>query len=224
MSDNKQTVGFLERVPLFQGLTARQLEPIARRMVERSFPAGATIVTQGTGGEGFFVVVSGKAEAIRERADGTKAVVNTFGAYDFFGELALLDEGLRTASVVALRASVVLRTPRAELQPTMTAEPAFFDAVTRTVAAAQRALVDRIDALADGDAEARLARLFDGLASRYGTTIGDAPFVALPLRRDEIASMIGVTTETASRITARWTRERRLRATRDGILWRKALS
>lgn len=102
MSDNKQTVGFLERVPLFQGLTARQLEPIARRMVERSFPAGAPIVTQGTGGEGFFVVVSGKAEAIRERADGTKAVVNTFGAYDFFGELALLDEGLRTASVVAL--------------------------------------------------------------------------------------------------------------------------
>lgn len=100
MSDIKTTVGFLERVPLFAGLSARQLEPIARRMVERSYPAGATIVSQGAGGEGFFVVVSGHAEAIRERSDGVKAVVNTFGPLDFFGELALLDDGLRTASVV----------------------------------------------------------------------------------------------------------------------------
>lgn len=101
MSDIKQTVGFLERVPLFQGLSARQLEPIARRMVERSYPAGAAIVTQGTGGEGFFVVVAGKAEAVRQRTDGSSAVVNAFGPMDFFGELALLDDGLRTASVVA---------------------------------------------------------------------------------------------------------------------------
>ncbi len=105
MSDIKQTVGFLERVPLFAGLSARQLEPIARRMIERSYPAGATIVSQGAGGEGFFVIVSGRAEAVRERNDGAKAVVNTFGPLDFFGELALLDDGLRTASVMATEAT-----------------------------------------------------------------------------------------------------------------------
>ena len=55
---------------------------------------------QGQGGEGFFIVTSGEAEAIRERTDGAKVVVNTFGATDFFGELALLDDGLRTASVI----------------------------------------------------------------------------------------------------------------------------
>jgi CRP/FNR family transcriptional regulator len=48
-----------------------------------------------------FIIVAGRAEAIRERVDGTKVVVNTFGPTDFFGELALLDEGARTASVVA---------------------------------------------------------------------------------------------------------------------------
>ncbi len=106
MSDIKTTVGFLERVPLFAGLSAKQLEPIARRMVERSYPAGATIVSQGAGGEGFFVVVSGHAEAIRERSDGVKAQVNTFGPLDFFGELALLDDGLRTASVVTTEPTV----------------------------------------------------------------------------------------------------------------------
>ena len=101
MSDLKQTVGFLQKVPLFQSLNNRQLELLAKRMVERQYDGGQSIVTQGRGGEGFFVVVSGKAEAFRERSDGDKVPVNTFGPTDFFGELALLDDGLRTASVIA---------------------------------------------------------------------------------------------------------------------------
>jgi CRP/FNR family transcriptional regulator, cyclic AMP receptor protein len=101
MSDLKQTIGFLHQVPLFQGLKNHQLENLARRMVERVYAVGQPIVTQGSGGEGFFLVVSGKAAAYRERSDGVKVEVNTFDPTDFFGELALLDDGLRTASVVA---------------------------------------------------------------------------------------------------------------------------
>src|SRR6185503_19597258 len=102
MSDLKQTVGFLQNVPLFHGLNNRHLELLAKRMVDRHYAAGQPIVTQGHGGEGFFVIVSGKAEAYRERSDGEKVTVNNFGPTDFFGELALLDEGLRTASVIAV--------------------------------------------------------------------------------------------------------------------------
>lgn len=105
MADLKEIVGFLNKVPLFQGLKSRQLEVLAKRFVEREYAAGQNIVTQGQGGEGFFIVVSGKAEAIRQRSDGDKTVVNTFGPMDFFGELALLDDGLRTASVVASEAT-----------------------------------------------------------------------------------------------------------------------
>jgi CRP-like cAMP-binding protein len=101
MNDLKQTVGFLENVPLFHGLNNRQLERLGKRMIERQYTAGQPIVSQGQGGEGIFVVVSGKAEAFRQRADGEKVPVNAFGPTDFFGELALLDDGLRTASVVA---------------------------------------------------------------------------------------------------------------------------
>jgi CRP-like cAMP-binding protein len=101
MNDLKQTVGFLQNVPLFQNLNNRQLEHLARRLVDRRYAAGQPIVTQGHGGEGFFVIVSGKAEAFRQRADGEKVTVNTFRPTDFFGELALLDDGPRTASVIA---------------------------------------------------------------------------------------------------------------------------
>ena len=101
MTDLKQTTGFLQKVPLFQSLNPRQLEPLAKRMLEREYAAEQHIVTQDKAGEGFFVIVSGKAQAIRQRSDGVQVPVNTFGPTDFFGELALLDDGLRTASVIA---------------------------------------------------------------------------------------------------------------------------
>lgn len=101
MLDSEQTIGFLERVPLFAGLNHRQLEALGKRFVERSYAPGESIVTQGQGGEGLFVIVSGKADAVRERADGAKVEVSAFGPTDFFGEIALLDDGLRTASVIA---------------------------------------------------------------------------------------------------------------------------
>ncbi len=108
MNDVKQISSFLQKVPLFRGLDTRHREHFARRFVQRQFEAGRMMVTQGQGGEGFFVIVSGKADVILERSDGTKAVVNTFGPMDFFGELALLDDGLRTASVVATEATLCL--------------------------------------------------------------------------------------------------------------------
>jgi len=101
MINIEKTIGFLQKVPLFQGLKKRQLELLAKRFVEREYATSQEIVTQGQGGEGFFIIISGKAEALRQRSDGTHVVVNTFGPTDFFGELALLDDALRTATVKA---------------------------------------------------------------------------------------------------------------------------
>jgi len=105
MANVKETIGFIHKVPLFQGLNKRQLERLAKRFVDREYAAEQAIVTQNRGGEGFFVIVSGGARAIRQRSDGTQSVVNTFGPTDFFGELALLDDGLRTATVVTTEAT-----------------------------------------------------------------------------------------------------------------------
>ena len=108
MSDLKQIVGFLHKVPLFQGLNNRQYEHLAKRMVERTYDAGQAIVNQDQGGEGFFIIVSGRAEAFRERSDGVKVTVNDFASTDYFGELALLDDGLRTATVITTEPTACL--------------------------------------------------------------------------------------------------------------------
>ena len=96
----QERIQFLSQVPLFAGLKERQLQRLDSRFVSRTYQPGRDIVTQGKGGAGLFILVSGAAEAIRMRSDGSKVLVNTFGPTDFFGELALLDDEPRTASVV----------------------------------------------------------------------------------------------------------------------------
>lgn len=109
MTSAEQRKMFLSNVPLFTELKDRQLLRLAERMVERTYAAGDVIVKQGQGGEGFYVITSGKAEATRERSDGEKVLVNNFGPTDFFGELALLDEeGIRTASIVVTEPTTCL--------------------------------------------------------------------------------------------------------------------
>ena len=112
MSRDEEIVGIIKEVPLFAGLGRRQLGSLARIFVERKCETNEVIVPQGRDGYGFFVVASGAAKAVRERGDGTEVIVNTFGPGDFFGELALLDSGPRTASVIATEPTHCLILPR----------------------------------------------------------------------------------------------------------------
>lgn len=100
MAKPDDNVDFLVSIPLFHGLNNKQLKQLAHRFVPRSYEAGKNIVTQGRGGEGMFVMISGRAEAVVESSDGAKNKVNEFGPRDFFGEVAMLDDGPRTASVI----------------------------------------------------------------------------------------------------------------------------
>ncbi len=86
----------LQRVPLFSGLDPRELETIARTVHERTFNAGDAVASEGEGGVGFFVIREGQAKV---EVGGNE--VRTLGPGDHFGEIALITEGPRTATVTA---------------------------------------------------------------------------------------------------------------------------
>jgi hypothetical protein len=75
----REILRFIQVVPLFQGFYSRQKDNLAKRFVEREYKVGEKIVTQGLGGEGFFILIKGHADAFRTRADGTQMQVNSFG-------------------------------------------------------------------------------------------------------------------------------------------------
>ena len=101
MVDIDLQIQMLSQVPLFAELNKRQLKEIAHRLTSRTYKKDEVIIAQGKGGQGLFILVEGEAEAIRTQPNGDNVKVNEFDETDFFGELALLDEGLRTASVIA---------------------------------------------------------------------------------------------------------------------------
>jgi CRP/FNR family transcriptional regulator, cyclic AMP receptor protein len=87
----------LRKVSLFEGLSDRELEAVARAAKERRFDTGDTVVVEGEGGVGFFVVAEGTA---RVESRGTR--LGTISRGGSFGEVALLDDvGRRSATVIA---------------------------------------------------------------------------------------------------------------------------
>ena len=89
-------VAVLQRVPLFVDLTRREVQQIARLFKARRFSEGQTVIQEGSGGAAFFVIESGEATVV---VAGKRR--RTLKAGDYFGEIALLDAGTRTATITA---------------------------------------------------------------------------------------------------------------------------
>jgi CRP-like cAMP-binding protein len=89
-------VAALKRSPLFEGLAKKQLALLARLTDDLEFPAGSVLCKEGERGREFFVVIEGEAEVTR----GGKHLA-TIGSGEFFGEIALLERVVRTATVTA---------------------------------------------------------------------------------------------------------------------------
>jgi CRP/FNR family cyclic AMP-dependent transcriptional regulator len=87
----------LRRVPLFDGMDDKHLKRLGESFTERPFTAGQELVTEGSGGVGFFVIESGEAHVSVEGESRRE-----LGPGAYFGEIALIDGGLRTATVTAV--------------------------------------------------------------------------------------------------------------------------
>jgi CRP-like cAMP-binding protein len=94
---NEERRTWMERVPLFRGCSDESLNRLAERMGEIEFEAGQHIVTKGQVGNGLYILMSGKARI--QKGDDVIAVLEPT---DFFGELAVLDQQPRSATVIAI--------------------------------------------------------------------------------------------------------------------------
>lgn len=98
---------FLKRVSWFEDLDQRSLDAIANAAVEQTYQPGQLIMRQGDTGVGAFIIRSGRVEVVQDK-DGHETTLVTLGPGDVVGEMALLDEFPRSASVRAVEATVAL--------------------------------------------------------------------------------------------------------------------
>jgi CRP/FNR family cyclic AMP-dependent transcriptional regulator len=124
-----ETVEVLGRVPLLAGFQRRELERLARQFRERVFSEGAVITSEGEPGVGFFVIAEGSA-SVNVGGDARASL----GPGDYFGEMALIDEGPRSATVVAATDLRCLALTPWEFRPFVEDHPAVAWAMLQTLA------------------------------------------------------------------------------------------
>ena len=96
------TLDILGQVWLFSGLDEQQLEAVSNFTFQKSFGPGELIVEEGRTGNGMYAIISGNVEAVKALGTAQERTVNRLGAGEVFGEMALLGEWPRTATVRAV--------------------------------------------------------------------------------------------------------------------------
>jgi CRP/FNR family transcriptional regulator, cyclic AMP receptor protein len=118
----KPGVRLLSQVPLFAGLSRAHLRQVAALAEEVRYSPGRMIVRTGSPGVAFYVIVEGRAKVLRGKIASAKGTWE-LGPGGFFGEMALLDGGPRTASVVAETPLTTVRIERAGFRKLLRDEP-----------------------------------------------------------------------------------------------------
>src|SRR5262245_987350 len=120
MEDRKEV---LRSIPLFQALSDRDLSEIAELLIERRFKARATVFEEGTVGEYMYVIREGQVKVSKMSDDGREKVLEILGPGDFVGEMALLDQALRSASVKSVTDCVLLALSRHDFMALLRRNP-----------------------------------------------------------------------------------------------------
>lgn len=189
-------MNFLDRVNVFAGLTAEQVEALNQRARLRSFAANTVVVNEGDEGSSLFVVQQGSLKVFLTDEGGREVTLSLLDPGDYFGELALLDEAPRSASVIAVTRSELLQIPRSAFLEMIEAHPACMQVVVRNLVARIRKLSDNVRSLALVDVFGRMSRVFDTLAvERDGLRVIDRR-----LTQQDLANLIGASREMVNRI------------------------
>jgi CRP/FNR family transcriptional regulator len=199
--------GLLAGVPAFSDLSEPELERIAQVAVPRSFPMGSVLIREGDPGDTCYVLRSGRARVTREHA-GHGITLTNIGPGEIFGELAMFDGEVRSATVEALEDVEVVAILADDLRRVLREHP-------ETAVKLLRALAQKLR-----DANERLARQsFQKVSSRVagvllrliqtasGTTVieepgGDGTEIVVQATQAELAQLAGASREATSRFLA----------------------
>jgi CRP-like cAMP-binding protein len=189
--------------------------------VPRREDAGAVLCDQGSLAPRLDILLRGAIKVVRTTGQ-TTVVLDVARGPGLVPTLSLFDGEPEPARILTLRPANLLSVDRPFVLRLAAQHAAFGRAILVHVAQMARRSVRRVDEVASGPVDDRVRHLLEDLAARQGTAFGQGRFIAIPLRRKDIACMVNATTETVSRVLARFEREGLTRSTRDGIWLRGA--
>lgn len=204
---DKKALEQLGAAPLMRGLPPADLERAATIWQSRVYPADAVLMSQDTPGETLYLVLEGAIKIYVLAPDGGEVVLGLRGVNETIGEVALIDNGQRSATVSTLESCRLLWTPRADFVAMMREIPTLCENVACILAARLRLATAQIHALCGLGVRGRLASQLVQLAAGLGKDGGDGA-VLLPIRinQTDLARMTGTTRVSINQVMADWKR------------------
>lgn len=213
----------LRNVAIFAYLDDAALGGLARFVEPRDFAAGAVIVGQDDPGEALYVLASGKVKVVLYGVSGREIILSLFRTPgDFFGEMSLLDDQPRSATVIALERATLLSLSRADFRTHLKAHPRTALEVLAELSRRLRRADEVIGNLALLDVYGRVARWLREQAQSDGEETDEGVVIRQRPTQQEIAGLIGTSRETVSRALSELARRGHIAVSGKRILLRRS--
>jgi CRP-like cAMP-binding protein len=194
----------IRRVPLFRDFADDEVAGIAATVTDRTYGRHEFVVREGDPGSTFFILVKGSVSVCRIMADGREMILAILKEGDFFGEMAMFDSSLRSASIKTLTEVEVGAIRHADFLVMLDRNPRIGRALVIALSERLRAANALIAATTSQDIRARLAALLLNLTDQFGEHVENGTRISLRLTNQEMANMIGTTRETVNRTLNRF--------------------
>jgi CRP/FNR family transcriptional regulator, cyclic AMP receptor protein len=194
-----EVVELLGRVPVFSTLVPGDLQRIAQLAVPRSFQTGEVVFREGDASDTCYIVREGRARAIHEHGDGRTITLATFGPGDIFGELAMFEDELRSATVEAIAPTAVVGVLGPDMRALMREHS---EIATRLVIGLGRRLREANERLSRQSFQTVQSRVAMALSELVAQAGGGSHEVLVTATQADLAQLAGSSRESASRFLA----------------------
>ena len=186
----------LRNVPLFAILPEQQLLLLTSVVNRKNFPRGATIILSGGSTDSLYVVIAGRLKVIMSDDEGREVILAILGPGEYFGEMALIDDSPRSASVISLEPCELLSLSKRDFKKCLLENFEMTTLVMRGLVKRLREADRKIGSLALMDVYGRVARLLIEMSE----TVNGERVIAKKVSKQDIAKMIGASREMVSRV------------------------
>jgi CRP/FNR family cyclic AMP-dependent transcriptional regulator len=190
----------IKRLPIFKGLGEKDLAVLGERAIRKRFPKDSIIVQEADEGDSLMVILSGRVKVVLHSEEGKEIILSILKDGDFFGEMSLLDGEPRSATVIAMEDSTLLIIQRNDFLYQIERNPSITKAIFAEMSRRMRRADERIGNLILLDVYGRIARFLLDLARAEGKKVEGGIMIEKRPTQQDIASMVGTSRETVSRV------------------------
>jgi CRP/FNR family cyclic AMP-dependent transcriptional regulator len=186
----------LRNVPLFAVLPESQLNLLTSMVTRKTFSRGTTIITAGGPTDSLYIIISGRLKVMMSDDEGREVILAILGSNEFFGEMSLVDDSPRSASVVAIEVCELLSLAKRDFNKCLEDNFEMAMTVMRGLVKRLREADQKIGSLALMDVYGRVARLLMEMSEE----VNGERIVVKKLAKQDIAKMIGASRDMVSRV------------------------